>query len=80
MVVRNAILSKQFGLWCLILKISREFRPCCSELLLFLGNPYPYHCGQNHYSQLSYLSEFIGITVAVTVILFPGMNNKTVMW
>ena len=40
-----------------------------------------YHSRHNDYSQLSYFSEFISITVTVTatVIIFPGINYKTVM-
>ena len=36
------------------------------------------HSRRNYYSQLSYFSELISITV--TVIIFPGINYKTVMW
>ena len=39
-----------------------------------------YHSRHNYYSQLSYFSELISITVTVTVIIFPGINYKTVMW
>ena len=40
-----------------------------------------YHWRHNHYSQLSYFSELISITVSVTVtvIIFPGINYITVM-
>ena len=39
-----------------------------------------YHSRQNHYSQFSDFSELISITVTVTVIIFSGINYKTVMW
>ena len=45
-------------------------------------NPH-YHENHNYYSQLSYSRELISITVtvtvAVTVIIFPGINYKTVI-
>ena len=51
----------------------------CDRKSLHYSN---YHCGQNHYSQLSYCPELISITVTVTVtaLIFPGINHKTVMW
>ena len=64
-------------------ELLREW-PFHSESVFFKIGVVPrflnYHCGQNHYSQLSYFSELISITVTVTVIIFPGINYKTVMW
>ena len=38
-----------------------------------------HHENHNYYSQLSYSRELISITVTVTVIIFPGINYKTVI-
>ena len=66
-----------------------QIRPICQHQSKGNSNPPPlktltgmkkiYHENHNYYSQLSYSRELISITVTVTVIIFPGINYKTVI-